>query len=545
MALDISKQLKHIENRYNKGLYRKALDEIRELENLAKKNFNDCISCQILKSKIMFNLGYYEDSYEIIKIITEKTKAKELLDLYIEAIIVEIEISFNLGKYEYLIDLITESDKLISKLPKNIKNQIFKLQLIIQKGYYYEIKGEFERALELYNEALNISEVIGDRRGEAKALFRIGLINRFKGKRDRALEYMLQVLTISEELEDTSLKALMLKEIGTLYGQKGLLDESLNFTKQSLDLYKIVGSILDLGKVYINLGVIYEYKGDLTESLKYYNVALNIFKETGNISLLAAAYNNISGIMRKQGKLQESLTNIKLALKVFQEINNIMNIIAVFNTMGQIYHYLGDLENAYLHLQMAYQLKDKIKNNLSLSKTLYYLISILIDKGEFEKALQLLNEFEIIIQYQDNQTILHRYLISKARLYEKSDNTDDKINAQEIYNQIIEDAVTDFETTMDARINLCHNLLDDPITSNDIEKINEINKQMTFIKENAKSQLSLFLEIEVMVINARLTLIKGKQKEGLKLFNQAKNLAKTIDYKLIEIKNEKYFTNLD
>ncbi|NHJ86745.1 MAG: tetratricopeptide repeat protein [Asgard group archaeon] len=545
MASDISDQIAYIENQIEKGLYRKALEDIKKLENITEKNFIECLNCQILKSRILFNLGYYEESYEIIIAITEKTKINKKYDLYLKALIVEIEISYDLGKYENILTKIYEAEKYLSGLPRTESSKIYEVQLILLKGHYFSIKSEFNNAYEIYKKALELSRKINSKREEAKALYRIGLMNRLIGKYDKAIEYMQQVLIIGEELEDVSLKALIFKNLGSIYSLIGELEKSLTCTKKSLEMYKIVGSILDLGMIYINQGVAYEYSGKLSDALKNYNVALNIFRETNNKWYIAAAYNNIAGIQLKQGRLHESLNNIKLALQAFQEINHTMNIVAAFNTIGHIYHYLGDLKEAYIHLKFAYQLKEKIKNNLSISRTISYLIAILVDLGELGEAIQILNDFDMIVQQQKNKTIFQRYLISKALIYEQSENQNDKINARKLFIEIIEDEITDYEITINASISYCHNLLDDLLNTIDQQNIKEIEKQIDIIKTYSKKQQSIYLEIEGTIINARLKLIMGEREEGLELFKQAQQIANKIDYKLILLKYDKYFKNND
>jgi tetratricopeptide (TPR) repeat protein len=67
-------------------------------------------------------------------------------------------------------------------------------------------KGEYDQAMDLYNQSLEISMQLGDLERIAFALNNIGLIHDIKGEYDEALSYVLQAYEILERLKSPDLQ---------------------------------------------------------------------------------------------------------------------------------------------------------------------------------------------------------------------------------------------------------------------------------------------------------------------------------------------------
>ncbi|MBL7183784.1 MAG: tetratricopeptide repeat protein [Anaerolineae bacterium] len=68
-------------------------------------------------------------------------------------------------------------------------------------GNAYRALGQVERAIEYYEAALEIAQEIGDRRGEGNRLGNLGNAYRALGQVERAKEYLQQALAIFEEIK--------------------------------------------------------------------------------------------------------------------------------------------------------------------------------------------------------------------------------------------------------------------------------------------------------------------------------------------------------
>lgn len=98
-------------------------------------------------------------------------------------------------------------------------------------------RGDYDKALEYYNQSLKISGELGDRAGTAYSLGQIGIIYRNRGEYNKALENYEQVLGISEELGDRSSIAIAFHEIGKLFVDVGRYDEAFKNLLSALSMF--------------------------------------------------------------------------------------------------------------------------------------------------------------------------------------------------------------------------------------------------------------------------------------------------------------------
>jgi len=131
------------------------------------------------------------------------------------------------------------------------------------KASIYEIRREFEKALEEYKKALSVEQSIGNLEGIANQLTNIGGVLGDLGRYEETLKKYEDVLNIMENI-----------------GNKPGIARSLN-----------------------NLGIIYyKYKKDHEKSLNYLQRALDIYKELNSPQLITATQNTINTIKKQVNK---------------------------------------------------------------------------------------------------------------------------------------------------------------------------------------------------------------------------------------------------
>ncbi|MHA1212340.1 MAG: hypothetical protein ACTSSH_07750 [Candidatus Heimdallarchaeota archaeon] len=197
------------------------------------------------------------------------------------------------------------------------------------------------------------------------------------------------------------------------------------------------------------------------------------------------------------------------------------------NSMGCLFHYLGDLSQAYTHLITSHKLRAKLTNNLATSKTLFYLIPVLIDMDKIPEAVKYQEELLELSQQQDNRTIVQRYSINQSRLLDLSNKKNDKKEAKHLYKQILYAPVTDHEIKMEALINYSYHLITEYKQTNNSELIIEIKKYSEELLDFASKQHSQIAYIEALFLKAQISKLEKEE-------NQVKDLLAEIE-KLVEV----------
>ena len=268
----------------------------------------------------------------------------------------------------------------------------------------------------------------------------------------------------------------------------------------------------------------------------FYSDALNLYKKL-KLKLQTTSMNyNIGGILRKKGSFDSALEYFNQALHSYQELGNPQTIAAVFNVIGKTYHQKSDLEQAKIHLQAALQLRESVKNNLSISRTLYLLILVCIDKGELDLAENYLNELLIIDKKESNKTIAIRALTANAIFLKTKKRTTHRAKAEEILKNIVSSEVSDHEVTIDALINLIELLISELHLTNDINVLNELKDYIQKLLEIAKKQHSLLIFADMYWLQSQIALIELDILRAKAFLSQALITSEEIGYKQLAMK---------
>ncbi|MEA3338123.1 MAG: tetratricopeptide repeat protein, partial [Chloroflexota bacterium] len=93
-----------------------------------------------------------------------------------------------------------------------------------------------------YEQALGISQEIGDRRGEGNRLGNLGLAYAALGEVEKAIGYYEQALGISQEIGDRRGEGNRLGNLGLAYAALGEVEKARQCWQQSLTIFEQIKS---------------------------------------------------------------------------------------------------------------------------------------------------------------------------------------------------------------------------------------------------------------------------------------------------------------
>ncbi|MBE6193323.1 MAG: tetratricopeptide repeat protein [Rikenellaceae bacterium] len=154
-------------------------------------------------------------------------------------------------------------------------------------GLLYDFMGDYDTALEYYNNALAIrKQVLGENHSDTATSYNnIGLLYNVMGEGDSkiVLEYLNKALAIRQQVlgDNHPDTAASYNNIGVVYRTKGDCDAALKYYNKALTIkQQVLGeNHSDTVSPYINIGNEYYDKGDYDTALEYYNKALAILKQ--------------------------------------------------------------------------------------------------------------------------------------------------------------------------------------------------------------------------------------------------------------------------
>ena len=353
------------------------LDEAEQfIENFEEKGghiLHDIVLCHILNCELLCERDLYED---VVK-LAEQTY-KESLGLGNNLLSVDILLIMALallrqGQTDKAHDIIKQGEELLKTLTLELPAEYKQREAYIAflKGWAYEQKSEADHAVKQFELSISLREELGAKKEIALSL--VGIAHVFiyrKGDFDRALKYLKQGLALAEESGNKNVIGYCLYYMAGVHLVKGDLDRSIMLYEQSLIINNKINNKIMMGRVLSSLGGSYAMIGELNRSIRFYEQSLELFKEYNYKFLMVGVFNNLSESYRMKGELDRALECIEQSVGLSRELGVLRPLAFNYNSLIQILIDMGDLERARNSLrdlkQLNSQLKDKIVNLMYL-----------------------------------------------------------------------------------------------------------------------------------------------------------------------------------
>ena len=122
------------------------------------------------------------------------------------------------------------------------REEEFKSHFLMGEAYFNQ--GQYNKAVESYNQALNISKEMRDRVGEARCLFELGMMiyhDKFNNNYNDAIEKLNDALIISQEIGDKGIEGMCIDNLGQICHDLGHFEKALKYYNDALIISQQIG----------------------------------------------------------------------------------------------------------------------------------------------------------------------------------------------------------------------------------------------------------------------------------------------------------------
>ncbi|MCD4734969.1 MAG: tetratricopeptide repeat protein [Bacteroidales bacterium] len=280
---------------------------------------------------------------------------------------------------------------------KGLKKQM--ADALSTQGGSYQIRGNYPRALDYYQQDLKIREEISDKKGVGATLNNIGIIYDNQGDYPEALSYYRRSLKVKEEISDKKGIFNALNNIGIIYHYQGDYPRALNYFQRGLKICEEISYIKGIASILVNIGVIYFDQENYTKALDYLQQGLTICEENNYKYYVSYILGNIGGIYSIQGDYAKALEYHERSLKISEEISDKRGIASTLNSIGIEYMEQGDYSTALDYIQRSLKISEETSNKQLIVACLLYTGKLYESqknhkesKAWCEKALELAEE---------------------------------------------------------------------------------------------------------------------------------------------------------
>ncbi|MFX1490428.1 MAG: tetratricopeptide repeat protein, partial [Promethearchaeota archaeon] len=371
----------------------------------------------------------------------------------------------------------------------------------------------------------------------------LGLCN--TNKVDKALEKVKEAETLLRLISNISEKSLILREvrINLLKAWINLWKVNPDLTEECLEeVFNSQNQIeISFEFVWANLimvDLLVRTKDSYDLAMEYTKNALTLAKEIKFNHFWIGFCHVLFGVVNTSiGEVDASIKHSMKSLTIFKQINSNWWIANVLNNIGSFYRNKGEYDLALEYLEESLKIWEQIpESTLNEDVVLDSLISVSLDKGDTERARKYFQRLEMIFKQKKNIDLELTYNFNKALMLKQSSRIRDRAKAEELLKQVLEKETIWFDLIRGALVHLCDLLLSEYRINYNIEVLDELNHYLTKLLAIAEKSHSHLLFCRIFLLQSRLALLNFNMKAARRFLTQAQKIAESYGIKRLAMK---------
>ncbi|MFP4449281.1 MAG: tetratricopeptide repeat protein, partial [Bacteroidales bacterium] len=380
--------------------------------------------------------------------------------------------------------------KTIDSLKEIIDNPKFDAKVIQHYGNFYFKTGEYNKAIEKFQEALSISKKNNSELVAASAYNNIGLIYEKKGNYNTAMEHLLEAAKIWEESNTQTELARVYLNMGLIHFRNENYNLSKNYYEKSLEIRKEINDREGIALVYNNMGILNFSLEKYDQVRNYFQEAYDIYKEEENYRQQAMTLANLGKIYSVLGQRNKALAAYNECIRLEKKLQDRSGLMSSYEMVANLLKEREKYGRAMIYLDSAYHIARSIEATDNM-KDIYY---------QRYEIYKLLNNHQQALRWHEKYFELHDSIFNATK------------------NKQLSEMQAKYETTKKERI---------------INMLSQ-EKQVQELKLKKQQYLILFIGIiTAVVLGFAIILYLQKKKINSthqKLFKQQKQIKDSIEY---------------
>ncbi|MDE5104237.1 MAG: tetratricopeptide repeat protein, partial [Trichodesmium sp. St19_bin2] len=269
----------------------------------------------------------------------EWEKASQILSLKLP--LVDENLDTQLNRWGYYEECMELYNKLLGKL-----DQSWDGICLNGLGNAYLSLGKYHKAIEHYQQHLQIAKEIGDLGGQGIALGNLGDAYHSLEEYNKAIEYHQQHLQIAKETGELGGEGIALGNLGSAYYSLGKYHKAIECHQQHLQITKEIGNMKQQGIALGNLGNAYHSLGAYHKAMEYHQQDLEIVRKIGDLGDEGIALGNLGNAYYSLGVYHKAIEYHQQHLQIARKIGNVKQEGIALGNLGNAYHSLGAYHKA-------------------------------------------------------------------------------------------------------------------------------------------------------------------------------------------------------
>ncbi len=202
------------------------------------------------------------------------------------AILIIIALFKNIIGNAYLLtaklDLAYDYYKESLELRKNLQDESFIADSLLNIGLVFFNKGEYDKALNYEGQALEKYKKVNDKYGILNTTVNIAVLLYHQGKLDYVEKIINENLGLATSYKNIKFISAFYQLLGDIYENKGNLSDAIENFEKSYKMKEVLGNKKLLGDILTSIGYLYIEKNDYLNAIEYLDKALHDYKASGS-----------------------------------------------------------------------------------------------------------------------------------------------------------------------------------------------------------------------------------------------------------------------
>jgi tetratricopeptide (TPR) repeat protein len=298
--------------------------------------------------------------------------------------------------------------------------------ILLEIGQIRWQQGRYDDAVTTLEQALAAADAADADDARADVYKQLGTVYVVKGEADRALDLYAKSLTLYRMLEDVLGEANVNNNMGIVYRKEGRYDEALAAHERALEVRMRIGEPLGIGTSRNNIAQIERARGDYERAESHYAEALATWSAIGYAQGVVIGRTGLGLTLVEQGRAREGRALLLTALEEWSSIGN-------RSYLSETERYIAEawitddpskaLEWARRAVATAVDLRSREQEGLALR----VLGEVLLAAGKTEAAIEPLETSRAILENTAERQEHGRALALLAEALERLDRSDARV----------------------------------------------------------------------------------------------------------------------
>jgi signal transduction histidine kinase len=251
------------------------------------------------------------------------------------------------------------------------------------------LQTEYDEAIINYRRSLEIRMDISDLEGILGSYNNLYLVNDLVGNKEIAFDYINKAVELSQKIENLSDVAYYSNIQGSILAELFDFRNADISLQNALEIYESMADIQGMATVITNMGNMYRRMTMYDKAQECFFRALELYNESGDLNGFASVLNSIGIVYRQLNNHEMALDYYNQSLDLYNKIGGIRRGIAsVQNNIGIIWSERNDYSKALDYYSQSLQSYEKIKFPGGIATTSHNIGILHTRLGNYNDAME-------------------------------------------------------------------------------------------------------------------------------------------------------------